>query len=40
MLKKAKKMSTLYYFFYYNSQILIDLEVYARFEKTYMKIPF
>ena len=28
-IQKAKKMNTLYYFFYYRSQILIDLRAYA-----------
>ncbi len=30
MLKKAKKVTTLCYIPYYNSQILIDLELYAQ----------
>ncbi len=39
MLKKAKKMSTLCYFPYYDSQTLIDLGAYTRLEKTWAEIP-
>ncbi len=39
ILKKARKMSTLYYFPYYDSQTLIDLRAYAQLEKTWAKIP-
>ncbi len=38
ILKKAKKVSTLCYFLYYNSQTLIDLGAYARLEKTWAEI--
>lgn len=35
---KAKKVSALYYFPYYNSQILIDLGAYTWHRKTWAKI--
>ncbi len=40
MLKKAKKMSTLYYFPYYGSQTLIDLGMYSQLGKTWAEIAF
>ncbi len=39
MLKKVKKMSTLYYFSYYSSQTLIDLGAYAQLRKIWAEIP-
>ncbi len=38
MLIKAKKISILSYFLYYDDQTLIDLGAYTRFEKTWAKI--
>ncbi len=40
MLKKVRKVSTLYYFPYYSSQTLIDLGAYAQHRKTWAEIPF
>ncbi len=39
MLKKAKKVSILCYFPYYDSQTLIDLKVYTWLRKTWAEIP-
>ena len=38
MLKKAKKVNTLCYFPYYDSQTLIDLGAYFQLEKTWAEI--
>lgn len=38
ILKKVKKVNIVYYFFYYNSEILIYLVVYIQFKKTWAKI--
>ena len=36
--QKTKMISSLYYFLYYGSQILIDLRVYAQLRKTWAEI--